>query len=53
MARWCARQAVQTRKSPPQDIAASVLLVVAGCVVAGVGDLSFDLKGCDPHDTLI
>ena len=39
-------QAVQTKKAPPQDIAASVLLVVAGCVVAGIGDFSFDLKGC-------
>ncbi len=45
--RWCVWQAVQTKKSPPQDIAASVILVVAGCVVAGIGDFSFDLKGCD------
>ncbi|BDA44780.1 UDP-N-acetylglucosamine/UDP-glucose/GDP-mannose transporter [Coccomyxa sp. Obi] len=38
-------KAVQTKKAPPQDIAASVILVVAGCVVAGIGDFSFDLKG--------
>lgn len=50
--RWCAWQAVQTKKAPPQDIAASVLLVVAGCVVAGIGDFSFDLKGCDPRDAV-
>jgi solute carrier family 35 protein len=30
---------------PPTNISLSVLLVVAGCVVAGLGDLSFDPLG--------
>lgn len=33
------------RKAPPQDITASVVLVVAGCLIAGIGDFTFDLKG--------
>ena len=39
-------QTVETRKAPPHDILASVCLVVLGCIVAGIGDFSFDLKGC-------
>ena len=39
-------QAVQTKQAPPQMITASVLLIVSGCVVAGLGDFSFDVKGC-------
>ncbi|KAK9824238.1 hypothetical protein WJX72_008863 [[Myrmecia] bisecta] len=38
-------KAVLTKRWPPWKITASVLLVVSGCVVAGLGDLSFDLKG--------
>jgi hypothetical protein len=34
------------RKAPPRDIAASVVLIVAGCLIAGLGDFTFDLKGC-------
>lgn len=34
------------RKAPPQDITASVVLIVAGCLIAGLGDFTFDLKGC-------
>lgn len=30
---------------PEADIAASVLLIVGGCLVASLGDFSFDLKG--------
>jgi hypothetical protein len=39
-------QTVETRKAPPRSITASVLLVVAGCIVAGIGDFSFDIRGC-------
>ena len=39
-------QTVETRKAPPRNITASVLLVVAGCIVAGIGDFSFDMRGC-------
>ena len=42
---------MESNKAPPRDITASVLLVVAGCVVAGIGDFSFDLKGCVPHSS--
>lgn len=42
----CALQASIQRKAPPRDIAASVVLVVAGCLIAGLGDFTFDLKGC-------
>ncbi|KAG2483882.1 hypothetical protein HYH03_017276 [Edaphochlamys debaryana] len=38
-------KAVIRRRLPPLQISLSVLLVVAGCVVAGIGDLSFDLWG--------
>lgn len=38
-------QAVQTKQAPPQAITASVLLIVSGCIVAGLGDFSFDIKG--------
>lgn len=44
----CAFQAVQTKQAPPQLITASVLLIVSGCVVAGLGDFSFDIKGWPP-----
>lgn len=33
------------RKAPPGDIAASVVLVVAGCLIAGLGDFTFDWPG--------
>ncbi|KAG2438204.1 hypothetical protein HXX76_005808 [Chlamydomonas incerta] len=33
------------KRWPRLEISLSVLLVVAGCVVAGIGDLSFDLLG--------
>jgi hypothetical protein len=42
-------QAIQKEKAPETDITASVLLVVAGCVMAGIGDFSFDLKGYVHH----
>ena len=38
-------QAVQTKQAPPPAITASVLLIVSGCIVAGLGDFSFDIKG--------
>lgn len=38
-------QAYMTQKMPRQDITLSVLLVVGGCIIAGVGDFSFDLAG--------
>lgn len=47
----CMWQALENKKAPPRAITASVLLVVAGCVVAGIGDFSFDLKGCVILDT--
>ena len=37
---------MQTKQAPPQAITASVLLIVSGCIVAGLGDFSFDMKGC-------
>ncbi|KAK9797084.1 hypothetical protein WJX73_006121 [Symbiochloris irregularis] len=40
-----AAKAAITRKAPECDIASSVLLIVGGCLVAGLGDFSFDLKG--------
>ncbi|CAG9461052.1 unnamed protein product [Pedinophyceae sp. YPF-701] len=33
------------RKRPPLEIVSSVALIVSGCVVAGLGDLTFDLLG--------
>ena len=39
-------QASMQRKAPPRDITASVVLIVAGCLIAGLGDFTFDLKGC-------
>ncbi len=39
------QQAVIQRKAPPGDITASVILVVAGCLIAGLGDFTFDLGG--------
>ncbi|KAG2450812.1 hypothetical protein HYH02_004647 [Chlamydomonas schloesseri] len=38
-------KAVIRKRWPRLEISLSVLLVVAGCVVAGIGDLSFDLLG--------
>lgn len=38
-------QALIYKRMPKTEITASVLLVVAGCVVAGIGDLSFDPLG--------
>mmetsp|Transcript_12864 Transcript_12864/g.27782 ORF Transcript_12864/g.27782 Transcript_12864/m.27782 type:complete len:379 (+) Transcript_12864:240-1376(+) len=38
-------KAVVTRRMPATQITASVLLVVLGCIVAGVGDLTFELYG--------
>ena len=39
------RQAFLQRHWPRPQICASVLLVVAGCVIAGMGDLGFDARG--------
>lgn len=39
-------QASMQRRAPPRDITASVVLIVTGCLIAGLGDLTFDLKGC-------
>jgi solute carrier family 35 protein len=39
------QQALVRRQMPPTNISLSVLLVVAGCVVAGLGDLAFDPLG--------
>lgn len=41
-----AMQAFMQTQAPPWDITASVVLVVAGCLVAGLGDFTFDLAGC-------
>ncbi|KXZ51117.1 hypothetical protein GPECTOR_14g98 [Gonium pectorale] len=38
-------KAIIRRRWPRPEISASVFLVVAGCVVAGIGDLAFDLMG--------
>lgn len=38
-------QAYLNKKLPAWDITASVLLIVGGCLVAGIGDFSFDLRG--------
>lgn len=38
-------QAIIRKRWPRTEVSASVLLVVAGCVVAGIGDLTFDLGG--------
>ena len=38
-------QACMNKKAPAWDITGSVLLIVGGCLVAGMGDFSFDLKG--------
>ena len=35
-----------TRLAPPRDIMASVLLIVSGCVIASLGDFTFELTGC-------
>ena len=40
-----ATKTVMTRKSPPTQVTASVLVTVAGCLVAGLGDLAFDPLG--------
>lgn len=34
-----------TRNFPSRSLAASVACVVAGCIVAGIGDLTFDVSG--------
>ncbi len=34
-----------TGRQPAQDIIASVMITVSGCVVAGLGDFSFDFNG--------
>lgn len=39
-AKWCI-----DRRAPPPSTLGSVLLVVAGCLVAGAGDLAFDPHG--------
>ena len=33
------------RQLPGHQITASVILIVAGCIVAGIGDLTFDVVG--------
>ncbi|GIL72333.1 hypothetical protein Vretimale_3998 [Volvox reticuliferus] len=38
-------KAIIRKRWPRLEISAAVFLVVAGCVVAGIGDLSFDLMG--------
>eukprot|EP00955_Chlamydomonas_euryale_P041091 351893-Chlamydomonas_euryale.AAC.3 len=38
-------QAVTVRKWPPLQVSASVLVVVAGCLIAGMGDLTFEVWG--------
>ncbi|MEW5311225.1 MAG: hypothetical protein WDW38_002958 [Sanguina aurantia] len=38
-------KACALRRWPPMQITMSVMMVVAGCLVAGVGDLSFDMVG--------
>lgn len=40
-----APQAVALRRSPPFQVSASVLVVVTGCVIAGIGDLTFEPWG--------
>jgi len=40
-----ATRTVMTRRSPSGQITASVLVTVAGCLVAGLGDLAFDPLG--------
>ncbi len=37
---------VWTRQVPPWRVTAAVLMIVGGCVIAGAGDLGFDLMGC-------
>mmetsp|Transcript_25357 Transcript_25357/g.74911 ORF Transcript_25357/g.74911 Transcript_25357/m.74911 type:complete len:424 (-) Transcript_25357:105-1376(-) len=38
-------KAVTVRKWPPLQVSASVLVVVAGCLIAGMGDLTFEVWG--------
>lgn len=38
-------QAVVSKEIPPRDILLAVLLVVGGCIIAGLGDFEFDLRG--------
>ena len=33
------------KRLPPRSISLSVGLVVGGCIIAGIGDFAFDLKG--------
>ena len=34
-----------TRQAPPWRVSCAVLMVVGGCIIAGAGDLGFDLLG--------
>lgn len=41
-------QASIRRRLPDRDIMLSVGLVVGGCIIAGIGDFEFNLRGCLP-----
>lgn len=40
-----AMQTLITKQAPPTQIICSVILIVLGCIVAGMGDLTFDFMG--------